>query len=371
MTINSTVAESLAPGRAASAAELAVQRRPTAFPGRTSALNTGPTPDRLMQFAWGFAPPLIISAAVKFRLFDILEETPQTVPELAAKTGASARGLTALLNALVGLEFLTRKEGRYHLTPESNAYLVSTKPSYFGGLFKHIGRQLLPNWLQLEDVVWTGRPVQAMNQQQTGMDFFAEFVESLFPMSYQAATLVGEHLGVSKSAAPVSVLDIGAGSGVWGIALARLSPQVQVRAVDWPRVLEVTQKVARRHGVGDRVKTVPGDLLEADFGSGHQVATIGHILHSEGRERSRQLLRKTFMALAPKGTIVISEFMPAEDRTGPPTPLIFAVNMLLHTEAGDTYSFAEISDWLLDAGFRHRRLFDAPSPSPLVLATRP
>jgi SAM-dependent methyltransferase len=136
-------------------------------------------------------------------------------------------------------------------------------------------------------------------------------------------------------------------------------------------VLEVTRSVAERHGVGDRLRTAAGDLLEADFGTGHQVATIGHILHSEGRERSRKLLRKTFAALAPGGTIVISEFMPNDERTGPVTPLIFAVNMLLHTAAGDTFTFAEIADWLREAGFANARLLEAPAPSPLVLATCP
>ena len=114
-----------------------------------------------------------------------------------------------------------------------------------------------------------------------------------------------------------------------------------------------------------------GDLLEADFGTGHQVATIGHILHSEGADRSQQLLRKTFAALAPGGIVAISEFVPNNDRTGPPTPLIFAVNMLVHTEAGDTFTFAEIAGWLREAGFVNPRLLEAPAPSPLILATRP
>jgi hypothetical protein len=141
--------------------------------------------------------------------------------------------------------------------------------------------------------------------------------------------------------------------------------------VDWPDVLKVTRKLARRHGVGDRLRTAGGDLLEADFGTGHQVATIGHILHSEGRGRSRQLLRKTFKTLAPGGTVAIGEFVPDDDRTGPPMPLIFAVNMLLHTEAGDTFTFSEIAQWLREAGFTNARLLEAPAPSPLILATRP
>ena len=371
MTIDSPLGEPLSDGSALSAAELALPRRTTAFSGRPSTRAGAPTPERLFQLAWGYAPPLILGAALKYRLFDLLEERPQTVQELAARTGASVRGLGAILNALVGLEFLTRKEGRYHLTSESSTFLVSSKPSYHGGFFKHVTRHLLPNWMQLEEVVWTGRPATPVNQETVGGEFFSEFVESLYPMSQPAAQLLGEHLNFPAATRPVSVLDVGAGSGVWGITLARQSPHVQVRAVDWPQVLEVTRRVATRHGVVDRLTTVAGDLLEADFGAGHQLATVGHILHSEGRERSKQLLRKIFMALAPGGTIAISEFMPNEDRSGPPTPLIFAVNMLVHTESGDTFSFAEISDWLLDAGFRHRRLFDAPAPSPLVLATRP
>jgi SAM-dependent methyltransferase len=223
----------------------------------------------------------------------------------------------------------------------------------------------------LTEAVRSGRPVVAGNQQKEGQQFFAEFVEGLFPLSYKAAQVLGEHLGIPNASSPISVLDIGAGSGVWGIALAHQSLHVTVNAVDWPVVLKVTHKLARQHGVGDRLRTVAGDLLEADFGSGHQVATIGHILHSEGRSRSRQLLRKTFAALAPGGTIVISEFVPNEDRSGPPIPLIFAVNMLLHTEAGDTFTFAEIADWLREAGFANPRFLEAPAPSPLILATRP
>jgi 3-hydroxy-5-methyl-1-naphthoate 3-O-methyltransferase len=323
-----------------------------------------------MQFAWGYAPPLILEAALNHRVFDLLDAAPQTAEELAAQSGASVRGLRAIMNALVGLDFLVRKGDRYALTPESAAFLVSGRPGYHGGFFRHMIRQSVPNWLHLTEAVRSGRPKVAGNQQEEGQQFFAEFVEGLFALSYKAAQVLGEHLGIPKAKAPASVLDIGAGSGVWGIALAHLSPHVTVRAVDWPAVLEVTRKLARQHGIAERLRTVEGDLLEADFGTGHQVATIGHILHSEGRDRSRRLLRKVFSALAPGGTVVISEFVPNDDRTGPPTPLIFAVNMLIHTEEGDTFTFAEMAGWLREAGFVNPRLLEAPAPSPLILATR-
>jgi hypothetical protein len=112
-------------------------------------------------------------------------------------------------------------------------------------------------------------------------------------------------------------------------------------------------------------------LSSADFGSGHNVATLGHILHSEGETRSRSLLRKVYEALAPGGTIAIAEFLVNEDRTGPAGSLFFAANMLVNTDEGDTFSFGEIRDWLTEAGFTDARLLEAPGPSPLVLATKP
>lgn len=324
-----------------------------------------------MQFAWGYAPTLVIEAAVRHGVFDLLDKGPLTAAQVAKKTGASLRGINAILDVLVSFHLLQRKGGRFALTPESAAFLVSSKPSYFGMLFGHISTQLLPAWIQLSDVVRTGRPAAKVNNRKQGPKFFAQFVESLFPLSFPAATALGQHLGISKISAPASVLDIGAGSGVWGIAIAKQSPHVRIHAVDWPLVLDVTRRVAKRHGVAQRLSTSSGDFFQADFGKGHRLATIGHILHSEGRDRSRRLLKKVFHALAHGGTIAIQEFVPNDDRTGPPNALIFAVNMLVNTEAGDTFTFAEMSQWLKQAGFRNPRLLNVPSVSPLVLADKP
>ena len=329
------------------------------------------TPERIMQMAWGYAPPLVIESALKHGVFDALNKSAKTTAQLAKQARVSERGMTAILNALVGLQLLTRKGNRYALTPESAAFLVSTRAPYYGEFFRHTTEQLIPKWLQLEKVVRTGKPAMAVNGEKDGVEFFAKFVESLFPLSFAAASALGEHLKVPKTKTPVNVLDIAAGSGVWGIALAKQSKQVRMSAVDWPDVLKVTERVAHRHGVGKRLTKLPGDLLKVNYGNGHHVATLGHILHSEGRERSQRLLKKVFKALSPGGTIAIMEFMVDHDRSGPPLGLLFAVNMLVNTKAGDTFSFKEISGWLRAAGFKNPRLLEVPAVSPLVLATKP
>ena len=329
------------------------------------------TRERIMQHAFGFAPSLILEAAVRCRVFDALDARPKTAGEVAAETRMSPRGARGLLNALVGLEFLTRQGDRYALAPGAETLLVSTKPGFAGALFRHVSRQLIPHWVHLTESVLTGKPAIAVNQEGQGAEFFRELVEDLFANNYGAAQALADKLKVAQAKSPVSVIDIAAGSGVWSIALAERSPQVRVTVVDWPAVVPVCQKVTARRGVGDRYRYVAGDLLAVDYGTGYNVATLGHILHSEGERRSRELLRKVFAALAPGSTVAIAEMIPNEDRTGPPQALIFALNMLVHTDEGDTFTFGEMSGWLREAGFVNPCQLEAPGPSPLVLATKP
>lgn len=329
------------------------------------------TPERLMQVAWGYAAPLAIEAALQLGVFDTLDGKSMTADEIASATKSSKRGMPILLDLLAGMEFLNKSQDAYSLSPESEAFLVSTKPGFQGGIYSHISQQLMPKWLGLTEIVRTGKPATSVNSQTDGAAFFEKFVEDIFPLSYPAAQALAKGLNLSSAGETVSVLDLAAGSGVWGIALAQASPKVRVRAVDWPGVLPVTRKVTARFGVEDRFTFVPGDLLEADFGSGHQIATLGHILHSEGAKRATALLEKTFAVLTPGGTIAIAEFLVNEDRTGPISGLIFAMNMLVNTTSGNTYSFEEIRGWLQQAGFENVRTMNAPGPSPLILAERP
>ncbi len=116
---------------------------------------------------------------------------------------------------------------------------------------------------------------------------------------------------------------------------------------------------------------IAGDLLEVGFGDGYQVATLGQILHSDGEARSGLLLAKVFSALAPGGTIAIAEWLTNPDHSGPVNAMIFAVNMLVHTDQGDTFSADEIGSWLSEAGFTDVRTVAVPAPSPLLVATKP
>src|ERR1700759_5526636 len=125
----------------------------------TTNVTSPVTPERIMQFAWGYVPPLVLEAAIRHRVFDVLDSGPKTLSEVQKESGASQRGLAAVMNALVGMGLLAKdKQGVFSLTPESSAFLVSTKPGFQGGLLLHGSEQLIPKWLHLNRIVETGRP---------------------------------------------------------------------------------------------------------------------------------------------------------------------------------------------------------------------
>jgi hypothetical protein len=161
----------------------------------TLSASPAATPERIMQFAWGYIPPLVLEAGIRHGIFDVLDGGPKSVDAVAAATGTSVRGLTAVMNALVGLDFLAKDDaGLYSLTAESAAFLVSTKPGFQGGFIRHTSEQLLPKYLKLNEIVAHGKPAVAVNQEAAGSEFFEQFVVDIFPLSYPAAQVLGRTL---------------------------------------------------------------------------------------------------------------------------------------------------------------------------------
>jgi SAM-dependent methyltransferase len=204
-----------------------------------------------------------------------------------------------------------------------------------------------------------------------GGDFWARLVDGLFPVGYAAAQALGRELARRHPTGPVELLDVAAGSGVWGFGAASVEPRVVPTAMDLPETLVHARAWAVRTGLGSRARWLEGDLRTADLGTAKfDAAVLGHICHSEGPVHTPALLRKVARALRPGGTLAIVEFVPDDDRSGPAGPLLFALNMLVHTTEGDTFTRAQYAAWLDEAGFRDVVAMPAPAPSPLLLATR-
>ncbi len=327
------------------------------------------TPQHIFQATFAFATTYMLATAIDLNLFTLIQRGHNSVAALARATSSSERGLRILLNALVANGFLEKQPGSYKLNELSARFLSQDGPRYVGGLVLH-SRLIRENWTQLTESVRHGTPGHAGEGDDDRGEFFAQLVPSLYNLNLDAAELAARELG---RMGPVGrVLDIGAGSGVWGLAFLRRFPEARLTVADWPVVIEKQmKKFAQREGVSERVDYLPGNFRDAEFGEARfDVVTIGHICHSEGVNLTRELFRRVYRALRPGGRVVIAEFLADEGRRENALALLFAINMLVNTEEGDTFTYNELRQWLEQAEFQQVYTIEAPAPSPLIVAVK-
>ena len=347
-------------------------------PGRyvlrmSSRAPEGLSPQSILEAAWGFAITRILSTALDLDLFTSMARGHTTVEALTHDLSCSVRGLSMLLHALTALHYVETTPDGYALSPTAAAFLSKSSPHYIGAYVLHNTNESWSVWAQLSDVVRRGAPARgSVHGSEPDAEFFSRLVQSLHTMSVAAAATAAATFDDARRSEPRLVLDVGAGSAVWSLALAKQDARTRVTAIDLPPVLDrVTRSFVEREGATDRYTFWPGDFHAIDFGdSCFDVLILGHVCHGEGAEATRRLIERGFRALRAGGRLLIAEFVPDDDRTGPVMPLIFALHMLVLTEHGDTFTFAEYRNWMAAAGFSDVRTVAAPAPSPLILATK-
>lgn len=325
--------------------------------------------EALFQVSFSMWGGRALQAAVRHALFTHVAHGKRTREEVAKAAATDAHATGMLLDAMCGFGLLTKSGAQYALTPVSSQFLVNSSPDYFCEMMEGDGMWDL--WSHLAETVKTGKSPMKVEAPEAAEQFFPVLVKSLHVMHREPSKRAAEALLAEHRGKGLRVLDVAAGSGVWGIALAEADPTVRVTAHDFPGVLATARSYTKRHGVADRFDELAGDLKAVDFGKDrYDLAILGHIVHSEGEASSRALFRRLHAALRPGGRVAIHEFVPSDDRTSPPFPLLFALNMLLHTEQGNVYTMAEYRRWLNEAGFPEVTSIDAGGISPMIVARR-
>jgi predicted O-methyltransferase YrrM len=167
------------------------------------------------------------------------------------------------------------------------------------------------------------------------------------------------------------MLDVGGGSGAYAIAFARASRELQVEVFDLEKVLPIAQGHIQEAGLSDRITTRSGGLRRDDLGQGFDLILLSAICHMLGPAANQELLRRCFAALAPGGRVVVQDFILEPDRTAPRSASLFALNMLVGTPEGSSYTSDEYRSWLGEVGFVEARHIRLPGPTGLVLGRHP
>ncbi|MET9256561.1 methyltransferase [Streptomyces sp. NPDC048182] len=333
----------------------------------SSGTQTGPTSDRIMRMINGYWATGVLGTAASYDLFTHLEDGAGTAGELARRAGIAVRGAQALLDGLVALELIELSGGRYRNTPEASAFLVAGRPMSLAA-FAQVKMGHLGSLAALPDVVRTGGPVTDAEVEVADNPHWENLVQAIAAQAVPVAHTVADALRLAD-AGKVSILDIGGGSGICSALWLALNPDAHATQVDWAPVNQIARRLLADQGVGSRVEHVDGDFHTADFGNGeHDIVMYSNIAHQEAPEDNQAVFTRIRRALRPGGTLVVSDYITDDDRSGPPFALTFSSEMLLKSRHGASWRRGDYEAWLTAAGFTDIRYLDTPSPTTVVLA---
>jgi len=317
-----------------------------------------PSPALIFDTLNGFQRTQALKTAIELELFTAIGEGNSTAKAIAERCGAAERGTRILCDYLTIIGFLTKQDDNYSLTLDSATFLDTRSPAYMGTISNFIlSPHIKDKFDQLTETIRTGSTADTAFEPDHPM--WVEFARSMQPMMALPAQLMAQLVDPAKDK-KLRVLDLAAGHGLYGIAFAKQNPQVEVTAVDWPKVLEVAKENAAAAGVAGRFHTNPGSAFDVDYGTGYDVVLLTNFLHHFDKHTCESLLRKAQAALVDGGRAATLEFIPNDDRVTPPQAAAFSMQMLGGTPSGDAYTFAELEQMFHNAGFARSELHELP-----------
>jgi len=322
-------------------------------------------PPRLAGLLYGYRASRILLSAVELDLFSALKGGA-TAEKAARRIRAPHRGVDILLHALAALGLVRKVGGKFVNTKDTREFLAAGGGRDWRlGLGHHTG--LWRSWSELTDVVKKGRPQLPRESSKRARKETQAFIGLMHQHGVVRAPRVAEAL---RLGGVQNVLDLGGGSGAYSVALARRKHGLRITLLDQPAVIPLAEKYVTAAGFRAGFTFRSGDMTRADFGQGFDLVLLSSICHSFSPRRNQALLQKAYRALCSGGQLAIHDFILNRRRTGPMHAALFAVNMLVNTEGGNSYSADEYRDWLRAAGFRKIVFRRLEAPSDLIVAEK-
>jgi 2-polyprenyl-3-methyl-5-hydroxy-6-metoxy-1,4-benzoquinol methylase len=308
-------------------------------------------PEALMQLMQGVQVSGIFKAAIDLGVYSKIAEGAATAPAIAKAVDCPERSTRILLDAMATLGLVTKSGTSYALTPVTEQFLVRGKPTYMGDLTQIFGSAMLwPATQKLAEAVKNDGTTLPEHAETPRHSFWETFARSTAALAGPAASALDGLLGKwFEGKDKVRVLDVAAGSGLYGFTLAS-RPNVHLTALDWPNVLVETKEWAKRvHVDPGRVRYIEGNLFEVDFQGPYDLILMSHVYHHFDAATCASLTKKAAGALAPGGRLAVQDFLYDADLKNPMGAL-FAVTMLMWSRKGETYSADDFTKWFKAAG---------------------
>ena len=326
-----------------------------------------PSRQQILDTMNGFRTACVMGAAAELNVWTVLGDQSLTIEEFTARLQSDWRATGMLLDAVVALGLLEKRDEQYSVPVDLRPWLAEGAEGSVLPMLQHASN-ILRGWSQLAWTVKAGIPAPRPTSIRGPEADRASFIAAMHSISGPMADGLVTQLGPLEFR---HLLDVGGASGTWTQAFLRLYPGACATVMDRPGVIPMARMMMKRAGLADRVRLVPGDFMSDALPEGADLAWVSAIVHQNSRAQNRKLFAKLFSALEPGGMILIRDIV-MKSRTRPEAGAMFAVNMLVNTSGGGTFTFNEIRDDLSAAGFSKARLMlRGQAMDSVVCATKP
>jgi hypothetical protein len=335
-----------------------------------------PTPDPILQTAFGFWNSKVLLTAIEFDLFTTLGQRQLTGEEIGRELALHPRGIADFLDVLVAMKFLEREGdgagAKYANGPATTLYLDRHSPRYIGGILGMLNTRLFKYWNDLPEALRTGQP---QNETKSGgrsifEELYADpvkleqFLDAMTGLSRINFEALANKYDFSRYR---SLCDVGGATGLLCIEVARKHPQLECISFDLPPVEPVAKKHIAAAGLTERIRTAAGDFFKDPLPKA-DVITMGMILHDWNLERKMQLIRAAYDALPPGGAFIAVEALIDNARRENVFGLLMSLNMLIEFGDAFDYSGADFEQWCGDIGFNRFEVIHLAGPSSAAIA---
>jgi SAM-dependent methyltransferase len=304
----------------------------------------------LLGLGRAFMEPRVLLSGAELGVFDLIESGKRTVSELVAAIPAEEAPLAKLLDALAALELLHKdSDGRYSCAEGVCQMLDPKSERTILPMLLHSAR-IWQSWSNLNEAVLGDHAAHFSPPDPT-----SSFIGAMHVIASQQADSIVARVDPGDAK---RLIDVGGASGTYTAAFLRACPAMTATLFDRPDVIEIARHQVARMGLTDRVNLASGDFTVGPLPGGHDLAWLSAVIHSNSPEECLALYRNVYGSLEPGGRIVIRDYVMEDDHVQPAGGALFAINMLVGTKVGGTYSFAEIEAGLSAAGFELVRLLD-------------
>ena len=214
----------------------------------------------LMQAGRAFQESRVLLTALELDVFAALGDG-KTAADLSLKLGTNSRATEMLLNALVAVGALLKRDGVFRCTEESKAL----GPARLGLL--HMVH-LWDTWSTLTECVKAGKSTATRGPESFPEARTRAFIAAMHARAQDNAELSARLSGIRDAK---RMLDGGGGSGAYAISCAKACPALHAEILDLGAVVPLAEEYIREAGVQSRVRVRPGDMRTADFGEGHDL----------------------------------------------------------------------------------------------------